>query len=99
MKCINLNSRLGATSASMSFQTFSLWRYISRFIDARHRRDRDRLDTTDLAIIEPICMEYQERFLVEGGTFVGATGTVVADHVVQTSVKLPTGYDLAFKIS
>lgn len=82
----------------MLLHSFKFWRYISRFFDTKPRPTQEKLEYTDLAIVEPICMEYQERLLVEDGAFVGATGTFLSDHVVQTTVKLPTGYVLALAI-
>jgi hypothetical protein len=78
----------------MLFRASNVWRRISRFFGSNPRPTQEQLEYTDLAIVEPICMEHQERLLVDDGTFVGATGTFVSDRVVQTGAKLPTGYVL-----
>jgi hypothetical protein len=64
-------------------------RFLSRFSQSKSKLTPE--DIKDVAVIKPSAMEYQERLLIEGGEFVGATGTFEADQVVPTASKLPDG--------
>lgn len=91
-----LKALIAKSTASMLITFLKTLKRSLQYFTPRQSQTRDEMERGKDIVIVEAAMESQEMFLVEGSTFVGATGTFDGvGHIDQRPARLlPTGYRL-----